>query len=100
MGSQSIPRYTSQGPWEVYFTPPGIYSSIRNRLTLQLDSEATHSLSIEFRGDLVMRRILGHLRVTFRRTVVQYAPTTIVAVDKYLVGPIFTSDGGDSVLQR
>ena len=61
MGSQSIPTHTgtSRDPLEVCPTSPGIYSSIRNRLTLQLDSEATYSLSIEFRGDLVMRRILG-----------------------------------------
>ena len=97
MGSQSILTYTSQGPWEVDITPPGIYSSIRNRLTLQLDSEATNSLSIEFRGDLVMRRILGYLRVPFRRTVTQNAPTTIVAVDIHLVNPTFNSGGVDSV---
>ena len=99
MGSQSIPTHTgtSRDPLEVCPTSPGIYSSIRNRLTLQLDSEATNSLSIEFRGDLVMRRILGYLRIPFRSTVTQNAPTTIVAVDIHLVNPTFNSDGVDSV---
>ena len=97
MGSQSILGPTSEGSPEVGPTSPGICSSIRNRLTLQLDSEATNSLSIEFRGDLVMRRILEYLRVPFRRTVTQNAPSTIVAVDIQLVSPTFNSDGVDSV---